>query len=62
MRNDVVLHMRLPAAVRAGLVEKAAESGGYASVLRELIGAYLDGRITLRRDVHIGLKEEEPTA
>lgn len=62
MKNDGLLQIRLPSAVKARLVEKAAESGGCTSVIREFIGAYLDGRITLRRDVHIGLKEEDPTA
>ena len=48
MKNDGLLQVRLPSAVKARLVEKAAESGGCTSVIREFITAYLDGRLTIK--------------
>lgn len=50
-------HFRVPASVRQAFEVKAAGLGKPYAVLRELVDAFIDGRITIER--HITLKENE---
>jgi hypothetical protein len=50
-------HFRVPASVRRAFEVKAAGLGKPYAVLRDLVDAFIDGRITIER--HITIKENE---
>ena len=55
--KTVSLNLRLTPDVRAKLYEKASRYGQTSDVLREIVNAFIDGRLTIEEESHSKFKE-----